>query len=234
MFIEEENGYESIKSEQEEDSPSQVIVDEVRDEQSEDVPEQEEDVFEDADEAAGTDEPTLRRSSRERRSPDQYGEWVTLVDCQDDPQSVEEAMASEGAKHWEQAMIDEMNSIKANDVWKLVELPRTKKTIKTKWVFKVKRDDENKPVRFKARLVAKGFSQQHGLDYDETFSPVVRFETIRLLLAISAGGDLEVHQLDVKTAFLNGEIAEEIYVEQPEGHNFGESSRVYWTQTIIH
>ena len=74
MFIEEENGYESIKSEQEEDSPSQVIVYEVRDEQSEDVSEQEEDVFEDAEEAVGTDEPTLRWSSRERRSPDWYGE----------------------------------------------------------------------------------------------------------------------------------------------------------------
>ena len=84
-------------------------------------------MFEDTEGAVGTDEPTLRRSSRRRRSPDRYGEWVTLVDYQEDPQSVEEAMASDNAKHWEQAMIDEMNSMKANDVWNASQFSYTKK-----------------------------------------------------------------------------------------------------------
>src|SRR6267154_5573930 len=94
----------------------------------------------------------------------------------------------------------------------LVELPSGQKAIKSKWVFKHKADG-----RFHARLVAKGFTQIHGIDYDETFSPVARFESLRLLLALAALEDWEIHQMDVKSVFLNGVLDEEIYMEQPQG-----------------
>jgi hypothetical protein len=93
-----------------------------------------------------------------------------------------------------------------------MDLPAGRKAVKSKWVIKHKADG-----RFRARLVAKGFTQIPGLDYDETFSPVARFESLRLLLVLAALEDWEVHQLDVKSAFLNGVLDEEIYMEQPQG-----------------
>ncbi|OMO52435.1 reverse transcriptase [Corchorus capsularis] len=117
---------------------------------------------------------------------------------------------------WTNAMNDEMESMKTNHVWDLVDLPPGRKTIGNKWVLKVKRKADGSIERYKARLVAKGHTQQEGVDYEETFSPVVRFASIRLILAIVANFDLELYQMDVKTAFLNGELDEEIYMDQPE------------------
>jgi Reverse transcriptase (RNA-dependent DNA polymerase). len=114
-------------------------------------------------------------------------------------------------------MLLELQSLKQHDVWVLVEKPENKKIVGTKWVFKVKEDEAGNPERYKARLVAKGFTQSPGLDYEETFCPVARFETIRVLLAISAKKGLKLHQMDIGSAFLNGELQEEIYVQQPEG-----------------
>jgi hypothetical protein len=96
-------------------------------------------------------------------------------------------------------------------------LPRDHKAIGLKWVFKVKRDPARKIVKYKARLVAKGYAQIQGVDYDEAFAPVVRLETVRLLLALVAQGEWEVHHMDVKFAFLNGNLMEEVYVHQPPG-----------------
>ena len=109
-------------------------------------------------------------------------------------------------------MEDEIKSQMANGTWELVDLPKGRKAIPCRWVFVVKPG-----ARYKARLVAKGFKQQAGIDYDEIFSPVARFESLRLLLAHAALHDWEVEALDVKTAFLYGELEEEIYMEQPKG-----------------
>ena len=116
-------------------------------------------------------------------------------------------------------MAEELESLHKNVTWELVKLPKDKKVIGCKWVYK-KKDGvpgvEN--ARFKARLVAKGFSQKKGIDYDEVFSPVVKHTSIRVLLAMVALFDMELEQLDVKTAFLHGELEETIYMTQPEGH----------------
>lgn len=103
-----------------------------------------------------------------------------------------------------------------NGTWELVKLPPGRTTIKNKWLFKIKRGQNNIPERFKARLAAKGFTQQ-GIDYGETFAPVVKSPTIKILLSLIAVHDLEAIQLDIKTAFLYGELEEEIYMDQPEG-----------------
>ena len=106
-----------------------------------------------------------------------------------------------------------MESIKENQVWKLVELSKGCKAIGNKWVLIVKRKANGTIERYKACLVAKGYTQNEGIDYDETFSPVIRFASIRLILTIVASLDLELHQTDVKTAFLNRGLEEEIYMQ---------------------
>lgn len=111
---------------------------------------------------------------------------------------------------------------------RLTELPEGHKVIDLKWIYKLKRDAGGKVVKHKARLVARGFVQKHGIDYEESFAPVTRLETVGLLLALAAKSDWEVHHLDVKTAFLNGEIIEEVYVAQPEGYvKQGQEHMVY-------
>ncbi|KAL0298185.1 UNVERIFIED_CONTAM: Retrovirus-related Pol polyprotein from transposon TNT 1-94 [Sesamum angustifolium] len=135
----------------------------------------------------------------------------------DEPATYEEAVTSPNANKWITAMKEEMSSMAKNNVWELVDLPTGRKTIGNKWVLKVKRKVNGSIDKFKARLVAKGYIQKEGIDYEETFSPVVRFASVRLILAIVAHLDLELFQMDVKTTFLNGELDEEIYMDQPEG-----------------
>lgn len=118
-------------------------------------------------------------------------------------------------------MKEEMQAHAQNGTWTLTELPKGRKAIKTKWVFKIKHDGDDGPDRYKARLVAKGFAQQHGIDYEETFSPVVRNNTIRFLVAYAVENGMKIYQMDAITAFLQGELSEEIYTEQPEGFRDG-------------
>ena len=100
----------------------------------------------------------------------------------------------------------------------MTKLPDGHKVIDLKWIFKLKRDSSGKVTKHKARLVAKGYVQEHGIDCEEGFAPVTRMETVRLLLALAAKNSWQVHHLDVKTAFLNGDINEEVYVAQPKGY----------------
>ena len=110
-------------------------------------------------------------------------------------------------------MEEEIESMKTNQEWELVDPPKGRKLIGHKWILKIKRNVDGTIEIYKARLVAMGYTQHEGIDYEETFSPVVKFTSIRLILAIIASMDLQLHQMDVKTAFLNGELDEEIHME---------------------
>ncbi|GKC26592.1 retrovirus-related pol polyprotein from transposon TNT 1-94 [Tanacetum coccineum] len=112
-------------------------------------------------------------------------------------------------------MQEEQNQFVANDVWDSVPLPMSQSVIGTKWVFRNKLDENGIVSRNKARLVAKGYNQQEGIDYDETYALVARLKSIRILLAIAYANDFKLYQMDVKSAFLNGFINEEVYVAQP-------------------
>ncbi|GKA78969.1 putative RNA-directed DNA polymerase [Tanacetum coccineum] len=110
-----------------------------------------------------------------------------------------------------------MNSLHENNTFELVKLPKGKRVLKNKWVYKLKTEEHNSRPRYKARLVVKSFSHKRGIDFDEIFSPVVKMGSIRVVLSLAASLDLEVEQMDVKTAFLHGDLDKEIYMEQPEG-----------------
>ena len=120
-----------------------------------------------------------------------------------------------------------MHSLQKNSTFSLVSRPDDYKILKNRWVFKLKSEEGNAKPRYKERLVVKGFGQRHGIDYDEIFAPVVKMTSIRLVLGIAAHYDLEIEQLDVKTAFLHGDLEEDIFMEQPEGFiNEGEEHLV--------
>jgi hypothetical protein len=135
----------------------------------------------------------------------------------EEPLSLKEAQQRSDAEHWKKAVQVEYDALIKNNTWDLVPLPAGRKTVGSKWVFKLKLKPDGSIERYKARLVAKGYSQVEGLDYSETFAPVAKFPSIRTVLAIAASEDMEIHQMDVKTAFLNGFVEEEIYMAQPEG-----------------
>ncbi|KAJ9557034.1 hypothetical protein OSB04_011648 [Centaurea solstitialis] len=145
----------------------------------------------------------LRRSTRVRQEPNMYLGFLVSQDGGDlnEPTSYEEAVSGNESEQWQEAMKAEMQSM----------------AIGRKWVFKKKTDMDGNVHTFKARLIAKGFTQTHGIDYDETFSPVAMLNSIRILMAISAYFNYEIWQMDVKTAFLNGKLTEDIYMEQPQG-----------------
>ena len=132
----------------------------------------------------------------------------------EEPKKVEDALKD---PDWIKAMQEELNEFKRNEVWTLVPRPKNRSVVGTKWVFRNKTDSDGVITRNKARLVAKGYSQQEGIDYDETFAPVARLEAIRLFLAYAAHKKFKVFQMDVKSAFLNGKLEEEVFVEQPPG-----------------
>ena len=118
------------------------------------------------------------------------------------PQSVREAMQGPHSEKWKRAMESEMDSLKENGVYEIVDRPAGKKAVKSKWVFCVKTNEPREVEKYKARVVAKGLSQVEGIDYDQTFSSTMRFESIRRLVAMGASKGMKMHQMDVTTAFL--------------------------------
>jgi hypothetical protein len=151
--------------------------------------------------------PVLRRSDRERRLPERYSPPDFRSNF-DDPRTVREVVDSEDGNIWKRAMEEEMASLDKNEAWDLLELPTGRKPIGRKWVFKKKLNAEGKVEKYKARLVAKGYSQVEGIDFGEIFSLVAKLTSIRLMLSVDAAFDFEIEHMDVKTAFLHGDLEE--------------------------
>ena len=163
------------------------------------------------------------RSDRIRRFPRHLYDFAAHVEL--DPSDSALDMQSEHLTfqqvhthpHWKAAMQEEIDSIHSNNTWTLVDLPPNKKAISSRWVYKVKTSRNGSLPRYKARLVARGFEQKDGIDFLDTFAPLVRWETIRILVAIAIHLNWPIHQLDVLIAFLNGILKEDVYMHQPLG-----------------
>jgi len=163
------------------------------------------------------------RQRRITKAPVRYGHddasiaFALVTEC-GDPCTFEEAIEQEDRNKWMVAMTEEMESLHKNQTWELTELPKGKRAIGCKWIFRKKEGSSPmEEIKYKARLVAKGYAQKEGVDYNEIFSPVVKHTSIRVLLAMVAMDNMELEQMDVKTAFLHGHIEEEIYMKQPDG-----------------
>ncbi|KAL5542564.1 hypothetical protein UlMin_010274 [Ulmus minor] len=131
------------------------------------------------------------------------------------PNSVQEALVD---KRWKAAMDEEMKSLQKNETWELVDRPAGKKPVGCRWIYTVKYQADGTIERFKARLVEKGYTQTYGIDYTDTFAPVAKINTVRVLLSLAANLDWPLQQFDVKNAFLHGELTEEVYMDPPPGY----------------
>jgi hypothetical protein len=173
------------------------------------------------EEPAAPDHTPPHYPTRDRKQPN----WSTFDEnraavnmCAEAPSSHVQALASSDASQWRQAMDEEMASLHSNGTWDLQLLPPGRQAVACRLVFTLKCDAKGEMERYKARLVAKGFSQKPGVDYGEVWAPVSKYKTLRILLAVVATEDLHLHQLDIKTAFLNGIVEEELYMQQPPGY----------------
>jgi len=157
-----------------------------------------------------------RGTFRESNKPSRYQGYLTAMSdiIQNEPSSFEEVVEH---KVWKDAMNEEYKSIMKNDVWDLVPTPQDKSVVTSKWLYKIKHGANVSARKLKARFATRGFSQKEGVDYDEIFAPVARYTTICLNIALASSQGWNLHQMDVKTAFLHGSTKEEVYVEQPEG-----------------
>ncbi|KAM7494627.1 hypothetical protein LguiB_029236 [Lonicera macranthoides] len=168
-----------------------------------------------------------RKSSRQRKQPDYLADYearlnpctvvsyfLTCDTCENEPKSYNEA---KGTDEWEEAMREEISALNKNSTWDLVPKPKDAELVTCKWVYKLKMKANGTIDRYKARLVAHGFSQQYGLDCEETFSPVAKMVTVRTIISLAANIGWKLWQLDVKNAFLYGELDRDIFMEQPQG-----------------
>ena len=139
-----------------------------------------------------------------------YKAFVSNLDSVQIPTTIQEALK---VPAWKQAVEDEIRALESNGTWTLTKLPYGKKPVGCKWIFTVKYKADGSIERFKGKLVAKGFTQSYGIDYQETFAPVYKLNTIWVLLSLAVNQDWPLHQLDVKNAFLNGDLEEEVYMQ---------------------
>lgn len=206
------------------------------------VPAEQEENVSDSSSSTSQGSPQALQDERVRRQPIWMQDYVSgeglglseeeeelhnlaVVTTNEDPVDFDEA-----ANHskWRAAMKSEIDAIERNDTWELTTLPQGVKKIGVKWVFKTKYNEHGAVDKCKARLVAKGYAQRFGIDYTEVFAPVARWDTIRMIIALAAQKNWSIYQLDVKSAFLHGELNEEVYVEQPQGfEKEGEEDKVY-------
>ena len=164
-------------------------------------------------------EQLLRRSDRLRRPPDYYSPAAFTAAVLPEPASYRDAILH---PEWQHAMAEEIAALERTGTWDLVPCPPHVRPITCKWVYKVKTRSDGSLERYKARLVARGFQQEHGRDYDETFAPVAHMTTVRTLLAVASVREWPISQLDVKNAFLNGELREDVYMRPPPGYSVPE------------
>lgn len=174
----------------------------------------------------GNSNGNIRRGQRDRKPVDRY--MASFVETghfalsavqyvENDPVTIEEAQERDDWPQWQEAIQSEYTSLIKNKTWSVCDLPVDRKAITNKWVFKLKRKADGRVDKYKARLVARGFTQKFGFDYSETYAPVAKLVTLKVLLAVANHRDMHIHQMDVKSAFLNGELTEDIYMELPEG-----------------
>jgi histone deacetylase 1/2 len=176
--------------------------------------------------SASTSADVTTRSGRVIRQPQWLNQYVTgeefesscLAICDDTPSSYKDAMASTCKDEWSKAIQVEYDALMKNGTWRLEQLPQGKRSIGSRWVFRVKRFADGTIEKYKARLVAKGFAQQPGSDYFETFAPTAKLTTLRACFALAAQSESKIFQLDVKSAYLNAEMNEDVYMDQPEGY----------------
>jgi hypothetical protein len=152
----------------------------------------------------------------ESKRPQRFASYVALVSNISD---TEPSLFDEANKlqFWKDAMLDEYKSIMKNSVWDIVPRPKGKSIVSSKWLYKIKHAADESVEKYKARFVARGFSQKEGIDYDEIFAPIARYTPIHTVISLASILGWKLHQMDVKTAFLNGEVEQEVYVEQPDG-----------------
>jgi hypothetical protein len=153
------------------------------------------------------------RKNKRQRTVKSFGDDFIVYLVDDTPRTIEEAYSSPDADYWKEAVRSEMNSIMSNGTWKVVDHPYGCKPVGCKWVFKKKFRPNGTIEKYKASFVAKDYTQKEGEDFFDTYSRVARLTIIRVLLSFPASYGLFVHQMDVKTAFLNGELEEEIYID---------------------
>lgn len=188
----------------------------------------------DDDMISGNDEPGFRLKPRTRHPPIRYGDWIkydsnrsnsgstTYIASSStsipEPKTYKEAMQSSYAQQWKDAMDKEYTSLLNNKTWVLKPLPASRKAVKCKWIFKVKYKPSGEVERFKARLVAKGFSQVASIDFTETYAPIIKYDAVRAVFVISNEHGMVKAQFDVCTAYLNADLIDIIFMEQPEGY----------------
>jgi hypothetical protein len=215
QLFEEEDEKEEAEEDEDEDNPTEV--EEKVQQISPKTPRKQVQKNHPSDQIIGNKDARVE-TRRKIRSPEQthLGLLSTI-----EPNCFEEASKDE---FWNKAMDEELDQIEKNNTWELVPRPKNKNVIGTKWVFRNKLNEDGQATRNKARLVCKGHSHIAGIDFEETFSLVARMEAIHLILAYSCSKNVKVYHMDVKSAFLNGELEEEVYIEQPEGFQLSENT----------